>query len=236
MLAARSPAPCARDSSTCRRTSRRSRRYPVVVPAARDARLARRSTSTGRNSPSAPTRRLRPSRLRPFIAVRPGCRDEAWLQRRVGRAVGEQRSSTRRSRGSTRTCRRSRPPGGRVIAGPLRRWLRRDRHRAAPSRAVRRGRVVERVLRAITRRAVQRRWSRRSSPRTIRRSSSSAIDCNYDGAGCGSSSPAARRTATGSARLRRCRSPASCARSACRCNYGCSRQGAGNGAGSWTPA
>ncbi len=65
---------------------------------------------TGRSSPSTPIRRSRAHRLRPFIAVLPAAGHEAWVQRRVGRAVGGRPGRTDDPVGRREPARRSRRP------------------------------------------------------------------------------------------------------------------------------
>ena len=131
----------------------RSQRYPVVyllhgMPGSPTEYLLGTDlanwadTADRRGGDRAVHRRAAGGRARPAVQRRVGGRD-----RRAARA-------SRSCRGSTRTCRRSRPPGP-SDRGPLGRRLRRRRHRAPASRPLRDDRGVVGVLLAAARRAVQ---------------------------------------------------------------------------------
>ena len=177
----------------------------------------RRSTSPGRSSPAFADRRSPPDRAAAVHRGDPGRRDEARLQRRVGRAVGGGRWSNGRSRGSTRNLPTIADRGGPRDRGPLRGRVRRRSTSACVIRicSARSSRGAATSRRCTTGRSSER--STPCSPPTTRRCSSvrsSAVLARRRH--CASSSRAARRTATGSAQPRRSRSPPSCGTSGCR--------------------
>ena len=212
------------------RASTSAKRYPVVY-LLHGIRGSPAEYIDATELPAFADTEIAAGRLRPFIAVLPAAGttpkyDGEWAglweqrARRRHRPVDRRAPSDAADRSGTRDRR------------PLRRRVRRGRHRAAPPDALRDDRVVERLLQArcSTVRSGTRRA--RSSRRTIRGSSSKRS--SRSSRGRASSSRPARRTAGGRRRRRASTTRASCAPSASATRSASIRAGRASGASSST--